>query len=85
MLVDAAHVDPDHWGIRCRTCGDIFSMGDMLRAHTDRQRNAPPGMYYAKCPTCGKEDYLTRPEVFLKSQSLRIRFRNAIEKLLRRN
>ncbi len=58
-------------GIRCLRCGEIFTMGMMLKKYKERQKSAPPGMYYAKCPGCGKEDHLTLPEIFLTQGPLK--------------
>lgn len=70
QLSDHIKVNPDYWGIRCKICGDVFTMGEMIRKHKDRQKDAPTGMYYVKCPVCGKEDFLTIPEIFMASRGL---------------
>jgi ribosomal protein S27AE len=64
-------VNPEYWGIRCKRCGATFTMADMLRTHRDKQRDAPPGMFYAQCPACGLSDWLTNPDIFLTQRRLR--------------
>ncbi len=58
-------INPEFYMIRCKRCGEFFTLALMLKTYRDRQRDAPPGKIFVRCPKCRVTEFLNDPNVAL--------------------